>query len=161
MSTMPFLLVERPSRSRTAVSAAAPATAAISTGRKASDSGSIAHEMIATAGMRNTATWAPDARAISAASLMFPRRAITIAPPCSAALPTIATMTAATKNSLNPAASANTSSDPTRISATSAVTSVATPSTSSEARSDQPANAASSDVWSSWCRRNERHVTAT
>ena len=102
MRTMPFLLVDRPSRSRIAVSVAAPATAAISTGRNASESGSIAHEMIATAGMRNTATCAPDARAISAASLMLPRRAMTTAPPCSAALPTIATMTAATKNSLSP-----------------------------------------------------------
>ena len=47
-----------------------------------------------------TATCALEARAISAASLMLPRRAMTTAPPCSAALPTIATMTAATKKSL-------------------------------------------------------------
>ena len=58
MRTTPFLLDDRPSRSRIAVSIAAPATAAISTGRNASESGSIAHEMMATAGMRNTATWA-------------------------------------------------------------------------------------------------------
>src|SRR5438094_1301838 len=40
-----------------------------------------------------------DALPISAPSRGFPRRAITTAPPCSAALPTMATITAATKRS--------------------------------------------------------------
>jgi hypothetical protein len=56
--------------------------------------------------MRNTATWALEASAISAASLMFPRWATMTAPPCSAAFPTMATMTAATKNSEIPSSSA-------------------------------------------------------
>ena len=62
-----------------------------------------------TAGMRNTATCAAEASAISAASVIFPRAATTTAPPCSAALPTIATITAATKNSDTPIFSAKTS----------------------------------------------------
>ena len=49
------------------------ASTAISTGRNESASGSISHESNATAGIRKTATWALDASAISAASLMFPR----------------------------------------------------------------------------------------
>ena len=71
-------------------------------------SGSISQESSATAGIRKTATWALDASAISAASLMLPRAATTTAPPCSAALPTIATITAATKNSDSPALSRRT-----------------------------------------------------
>ena len=59
----------------------------------------------ATAGMRNTATWALEASAISAASLIFPRAATMTAPPCSAALPTIATIMAATKKSERPTSS--------------------------------------------------------
>ena len=78
------------------------AIATISTSRNESESGSISHEISATAGMRNTATWALDASAISAASLIFPRWATMTAPPCSAAFPTIATMTAATKKSDSP-----------------------------------------------------------
>ena len=62
---------------------------------------------------------------------MLPRRAMTTAPPCSAALPTIATITAETKKSLRPAWSANDSSEPTSTSATNAVTTVAAPSTAS------------------------------
>ena len=46
-------------------------------------------------------------RAISVASLILPRAATTTAPPCSAALPTIAITTAARKNSLRPESSAN------------------------------------------------------
>ena len=65
----------------------------------------------ATAGMRNTATCALDEIAISDASTMPPRRAITTAPPCSAALPTIATMIVAMKNSDRPAARAKPSSE--------------------------------------------------
>ena len=79
--------------------------------------------------MRNTATCAPDESAISAASCTLPRCATTTAPPCSAALPTIATITAATKKSERCAFSANVSIEPTRISAISAVTTVAAAST--------------------------------
>ena len=50
-----------------------PASAKISTCRNERASGSISHERSATAGMRKTATCAPDARAISAASLILPR----------------------------------------------------------------------------------------
>src|SRR5207344_1726710 len=87
--------------------------------------------------------------------------ATTIAPPCSAALPTIATITAATKKSLRPACSAKTSSEPTRISATKAVATVAIPSTRSERRSDQPLISSSDETCSAWCRRSEYHVTTT
>ena len=87
-------------RRRTSRRRAADApSAAISTGLKESASGSIAHERSATAGMRKTATWAPEESAISAARSTLPRCATTTAPPCSAALPTIATITAATKKS--------------------------------------------------------------
>ena len=74
--------------------------ARISTTRNESASGSISHEIKATAGMRKTATCALEASAISAAIVIFPRAATTTAPPCSAALPTIATITAATKEAL-------------------------------------------------------------
>ena len=53
-----------------------------------------------TAGIRKTATWALEESAISVASFTWPRCATTTAPPCSAALPTMATITAATKKSL-------------------------------------------------------------
>ena len=59
----------------------------------------MSHERSATAGMRKTATCAADASAISAARAIFPPSATTTAPPCSAAFPTMATITAATKNS--------------------------------------------------------------
>ena len=49
--------------------------------------------------MSNLATCALDDSEISVASLILPRRASITAPPCSAALPTIATITTATKKS--------------------------------------------------------------
>ena len=61
---------------------------------------------------------------------------MTIAPPCSAALPTIATMTTAMKNSLRPTAVAKASSEWTRISLTQAVAPVATARAASAAGSD-------------------------
>ena len=91
-----------------------------------------------TAGIRKTATCAPDESAISVASLTRPRLATTMAPPCSAAFPTIATITAATKKSLRWAFSAKASIEWTRISATTAVAAVVTPSTRSDLRRLQP-----------------------
>ena len=91
-------------------------------------------DISAAAGATKTATCAADETAISVASLILPRRATTIAPPCSAALPTIATITIATKKSESPADSPNASSEPTSISETSAVATVATPSTISAVR---------------------------
>ena len=58
----------------------------------------------ATAGATKTATCIDDVIAISVASVVLPRCAITTAPPCSAALPTIATITTAMKNSFRPTA---------------------------------------------------------
>ena len=55
-----------PTKNAPTTSADVP-SAAISTGLKAKASGSIAHESNATAGIRKTATWAPDESAISAA----------------------------------------------------------------------------------------------
>ncbi len=57
-----------------------------------------------TTGTTRSATCALEEIAISLASRIFPARAMTIAPPCSAALPTIATITTAMKNSLRPTA---------------------------------------------------------
>ena len=121
----------------------------------------MSHERSATAGIRKTATCAADASAISAASAIFPRRATRTAPPCSAAFPTIATMTADTKNSERPTLSANTSSEPTRISAMRAVTTVAIASTPS-ARAERPALdlVVGRDVHAVW-RRSEYQVTTT
>ena len=73
MRAMPFALLERPFARIRAVNAVAPASAKISTCRNERASGSISHERSATAGMRKTATCAPEARAISAASLILPR----------------------------------------------------------------------------------------
>ena len=71
-----------------------------SIGRKASESGCAnANDTRVTTGMTNRPTCALEEIAISVASFIFPRRAITTAPPCSAALPTIATITIAMKNS--------------------------------------------------------------
>jgi hypothetical protein len=70
-----------------------------------------------------------DVTAISLASISFPRAAITTAPPCSAAFPTIATMIAETKNCESPTLCANASIECTRISETNAVAAVATAST--------------------------------
>ena len=85
---------------------------------------------------------------------MLPRWAITIAPPCSAALPTIATITTAMKNSLRPTALPNASSEWTRISETNAVATVATAS-SSERRSAATTRCASGAARSAsrWMRR--------
>ena len=52
-----------------------------------------------TTGITRSATCALEEIAISVASFILPRRAITTAPPCSAALPTIATITIEMKNS--------------------------------------------------------------
>ena len=87
--------------------------------------------------------------------LDVPAAATTTAPPCSAALPTMATITAATKNSDSPTSSANSSIDPTRISATKAVTTVAAESTPSESRNDQARIiSGSSETCISRCRRS-------
>jgi hypothetical protein len=80
------------------------------------------------AGVTKTATCALDETAISVASLSLPRRAITIAPPCSAAFPTTATMTIEMKNCESPAALAKPSSECTRISLMTAVAPVASAS---------------------------------
>ena len=55
----------------------------------------------------------------------LPRRAVTIAPPCSAAFPTSATITTATKNCDRPSCSTKSSSEPTSASDTNAVATVA------------------------------------
>ena len=68
---------------------------------------------------------------------------MTTAPPCSAALPTIATITAAMKNSLAPIADAKPLSECTRISLTSAVATVASASTPSASGSGHAAREAS------------------
>ena len=109
-----------------------------SIGRNESDRGSISSESSATAGMRNTATCALDASAISAASLMLPR--------CgdhdgAAVLGRVADDRdddSRDEEVAEPAFSAKVSIEPTRISAISAVTTVATPSTISAVRRLQP-----------------------
>ena len=93
------------------------------------------------------------------AELMFPRRAITIAPPCSAALPTIATITAATKNCESPSAWPNASSEWTSSSETNAVATVATPSATSAARSSRRPRRRLRSCAAGW-RRRLRNVTA-
>ena len=87
--------------------------------------------------MTNSATCIEEVTAISVASVVLPRCAITIAPPCSAALPTIATITTAMKNSFKPTARPKWSSECTSVSETNAVATVATASSSSDFRSDQ------------------------
>ena len=62
-------------------------------------------------GATKTATCVDEDTAISAPSPELPRRAVTIAPPCSAAFPTSATITAATKNCDSPKLSPNASSE--------------------------------------------------
>ena len=121
---------ERQGRARVAI-------VAISTGRNESDRwwGSNS-ETIAATGATNTATCIEDVIAISVARSVLPRFAITIAPPCSAAFPTIATITTAMKNSCRPTALPNACSEWTRISETNAVASVATASVASDARRD-------------------------
>ena len=97
--------VERPSKTTYATASVASAIVAISTGRNASvRSWLLGTDSSAAAGATNTATCAEDEIAISLASFVRPRRATTIAPPCSAALPTIATITTAMKNSDQPSA---------------------------------------------------------
>ncbi len=115
-----------------------------------------------TAGIRKTATCALEASAISAASLIWPRAATTTAPPCSAAFPTIATITAATKKSDSPTSSANLSIEPTTISAISAVTTVVIPRTPSAVPKLQPAiSGGSSEMCIRRWRRRESQVAAT
>ena len=97
-----------------------------------------------TTGTTSRPTWALEEIAISLASRIFPLCAMTIAPPCSAALPTIATITTAMKNSLRPTAVAKASSEWTRISLTQAVAPVATASAASAAGSDHAPVAGSS-----------------
>ena len=80
------------------------------------------------------------------------------APPCSAALPTIATITAATKKSDSPAFSANVSSEPTRISATSAVSDGRDAERGERlARTTSPSISSSLETCSAWWRRSEYH----
>ena len=120
-----------------------------STARNASVSGSAnANETSATTGMTRSATWALDEMAISVASFILPRLAITTAPPCSAAFPTTATITNEMKNSERCAACANASSEWTRISLIAAVATVAAASARSETFRLQPPAAPScpSDV---------------
>ena len=71
-------------------------------GRRAAAPRPTRPERSATTGATKTATCVDDETAISAPSPELPRRAVTIAPPCSVAFPTSATMTAATKNWLRP-----------------------------------------------------------
>ena len=73
MRAIPFALLDRPLARISAVNAVLPASAAISTCLNERASGSISQERSVTAGMRKTATCAPEARAISAASLILPR----------------------------------------------------------------------------------------
>ena len=130
-----------------------PCRSARSAGTTAAGPASRANDSRATAGMRKTATCALDEIAISDASTMPPRRAITTAPPCSAAFPTIATMTVAMKNSDRPAARAKPSSECTRISLMSAVTAVASPR-ATRARGRLHARACASSVCAArWRRR--------
>ena len=85
------------------------------------------------------------------------------APPCSAALPTIATITAATKNSEQVRLVGEDLSVPTSISATSAVATVATPRTTS-AKRERPAAAfglVAGSRRARRCRRSEYHVATT
>ena len=150
-----------PSQMTAAANAAAAAIVPISTTRN--ESGRpwpTSHESSATAGATNTATCIDEVIAISVASSVFPRWAITTAPPCSAALPTIATITAAMKNSCRPTARPNASSELTRISETTAVAAVATVSQSSAFRSDQACALGSPRSASRWIRRL-RPVTKT
>ena len=91
--------------------------------------------------------------AISVASCVLPRCAITTAPPCSAALPTIATITTAMKNSLSPTALPKSVSEWTSTSDTSAVATVATASTASASVSDQAVAGTSPRSASRWMRR--------
>src|SRR6188472_4338793 len=116
---------------------AAPAIAKSSLHRKASARWWLERSASSvTTGTMSSPTWAAEEIAISVASRIFPLCAITIAPPCSAALPTIATMTTAMKNSLRPTASANAPSEWTRISLTQAVAPVVTARTASAVPSD-------------------------
>ena len=121
-----------------------------------------ANDSSTTSGVTRSATCAADETAISDGSRYFPREAITTAPPCSAALPTIATITAAVKNVESPTASANALSEWTRISLTSAVTTVAAASTASDDRRVQSDCATWPDsAWRRLCRRSPCTVTAT
>ena len=113
-----------------------------------------------TTGATSSATCALDEIAISLASFIFPARAMTIAPPCSAALPTIATITAAMKNSLAPTALAKASSEWTRISLTNAVATVAAASTTSARRQRPGARDGLRALLAPRCRRRLRRVTA-
>ena len=151
--------LDRPSEIITTVRPTAPAIAAISSQRNVSARwcGKKSESSI-TAGTTRSATCALDEIAISLASFIFPACAITTAPPCSAALPTIATITAAMKNSLAPTAFAKSSSECTRISLTIAVNAVATPSATSERMSVHDPSAGSPCSVSRW-RRRLRHVT--
>src|SRR6476659_6298784 len=120
-----------------AANAAAAAIVTISITRNVSGSPSPANqESRQTAGVTNTATCIDEVIAISVARVVLPRCAITTAPPCSAALPTIATITAEMKNSFSPTASPKLSSECTSTSETSAVATVDTASTVIDLDSD-------------------------
>ena len=160
MRTIPSRRLDRPFTIVAPASTTAPAIAASSSQRNVSGSSCVnSSERSITTGATSSATCALDEIAISLASFIFPARAMTTAPPCSAALPTIATITAAMKNSLAPIADAKPLSEWTRISLTIAVATVATPSTVSASGSGhaaEDASARSSCVW----RRKLRPVTA-
>ena len=85
---------------------------------------------------------------------------MTIAPPCSAALPTIATITTETKNSLRPTAVAKSCSECTRISLTHAVAPVASASMVRDVGIDHvPSPGSAPSRASSWWRRRFRPTT--
>ena len=116
-----------------------------------------------TAGVTSTATCALDETAISDARRRFPpRRASTTAPPCSAALPTIATITIETKNCDRCTSCANVFSEWTRISLTKAVSAVAAASAPSvTGRLHAPSGSAPLSRCCSRCRRRPHVVTTT
>src|SRR5438045_5340168 len=97
---MPSRRLDRPSHTTAAAMTAAPAIAKSSLQRKASARWCVKRrERSVTTGTTSSPTWALEEIAISLASRIFPLRAMTIAPPCSAALPTTATITIEMKNS--------------------------------------------------------------
>ena len=152
--------LDRPSQMTSVDTAAASAIVDSSTTRN--DRGRLrptSGESRATTGATKTATCIDELIAISVASLMFPRCAITTAPPCSAALPTIATITVAMKNSLSPREFPNPRSECTRISEICAVARVAIVSRTSAFRIDHAPTRGARRSASRWMRRLRLVIT--
>ena len=151
-----------PSKTTAVTTTVARAIAPISSQRKASGSAGVTTQARrAIAGVTKSATWALDETAISVASRIFPRRAITIAPPCSAALPTTATITIEMKNCERPAAFAKPSSEWTRISLVTAVAVVARASVISARRSDHASARSSYPDSACVCRKPRSWMVCT